>query len=255
MLDAAVIVYSSRPAYESAPTLAYLRNRTTLPVLFVGTADLRHTALTKGWLDDLRRRASGPGKVYVQKALFAWTLAHVARRLIVLDSDLVVVRSLDPLATFRVEGGLALAREQASWYAHALNGTAFNGGVQLHDVEKIAADSCYRAALLDGSRIGWHGDQTLYARIHRRCPGSISVLPCEWNRQVGSRDMDGRAGVETREEDVACVGCSVLHLNVARKKQGLASLRAFSSCSEWATRVTMLREPHWATLRQCCHRD
>lgn len=207
------------------------------------------TQISHDLLHHIRDRASGPGKNYVHKILFAWTLRHLAHRLVVLDSDIIIRSRLDPLATFPVSG-IGLTLEQASWYRSKIDGGhAFNGGLQIHQVEKIVNNICFNSFLYRKIRSGWTGDQSWYSQVH--CPYFFTVLPCEWNRQVGSVRMDLLKKFKSRPSDVRCKGCNILHLNDNAGKRFLTTLRLTHDCDKWSKVVE-----HYIfsqTITECCN--
>lgn len=125
MEHAAVVLFDSH-RLPSREVVRHVQNYTRMPVHAVTSADLRYTQPMRSLYHHLRTQASGPGKIYVHKILFAWTLGHLARRLVVLDSDIVIRSRIDSLAEISVSG-IGLALEQASWYRSIMNGRAFNG--------------------------------------------------------------------------------------------------------------------------------
>ena len=231
MYDAAVILFHNKP-YTLLDHTEYLRQYTSLPIVLTSESDLRYTQETKHLFNQLKRLCRGPGKQYLHKVFFPFTLSHIAKRLIVLDSDIVVFRPLDSLARIPVDG-IGLVREQASWYKSKF-GKAYNGGLQILDVERIQSSECFNHSLHNFTKyIGWHGDQTFYSLLD--CESLITTLPCDWNRQVGSFLMDKIKRYKTKKEDIQCDrGCSILHLNSKKGKQLLPVLRSKpTNCDAW----------------------
>eukprot|EP00966_Prymnesium_polylepis_P297408 6871425-Prymnesium_polylepis.1 len=90
--------------------------------------------------DNMRRLSHGPGPHYLYKPLLPWVLPPDVRRLIVLDTDVAVLRDVRRLwAEFNTFGPavLGIANEQTLLYQKESNWKAIgkNGGVQLLDLE------------------------------------------------------------------------------------------------------------------------
>ena len=132
---------------------------------------------------------------------------------------------------------IGVAEEPCPSYqeVRALGGLGFNGGVQLLDLGKMRASEHY-ANLMEAyatpglkpmkpGGIGWLGDQTLYSWMSVNSSGArdvFHVLPCGWNRQIGTH-MAGWRGFWDRHR---CDGrCSLLHGNFADHKRFMESLK------------------------------
>ena len=93
---------------------------------------------------------------------------------------------------------LGLANEQSDFFREANGYEGFNGGVQLLDL--AAMRSSHRlTSLLDhvghgvyGSKLGHHGDQTIYTHMRAIAPELFYQLGCEWNRQVAAAPFQRR---------------------------------------------------------------
>ena len=105
---------------------------------------------------------------------------------------------------------IGVAAEQCPSYqeVRALGGLGLNGGVQLLALDAMRASPHYtslmhgyaaaagawrkkgaRAPPMKPGGIGWLGDQTLYSWMSVNGTGArevFNVLPCGWNRQIGT---------------------------------------------------------------------
>ena len=198
--------------------------------------------------DGMRRLSHGPGPQYLYKPLLHYIMPADVRRLILLDTDVVLVRDVADLYHEFDQFGTALlgiAREQ-SRLMEPLTGT--NGGVQLLDIQKMRASAEYNGLLdkhatgKDGRRIGYLGDQTLYTYLLAARPDLFAWLPCEWNRQISAHFGFHNATVHECPRR-----CGILHANFGPFKCIAWSMQANPSCSEWKAFAEALAEPLSAT--------
>lgn len=115
--------------------------------------------------DGLIMRSSGHGPDYLFKPLLAWMLPPTIRQLILLDCDAVPLRDIRELFAeferFCPSHVLGLVSEQSNLYPRSLNVRGFNGGVQLHHLERMRSSRPYHLALeqaasaRDGRERGW----------------------------------------------------------------------------------------------------
>ena len=198
--------------------------------------------------DGMRRLSHGPGPQYLYKPLLHYIMPTDVRRLVVLDTDVVMLRDVAELYDEFDRFGMALlaiAREQSQLYAPL---TGANGGVQLLDLEKMRASAEYNGLLdkhatgKDGRRIGYLGDQTLYTYLLAERPDLLAWLPCEWNRQISAHFGFHNATVHECPRR-----CGILHANFGPFKCIAWSMQANPSCSEWKAFAEALAEPLSAT--------
>ncbi|KAL1529306.1 hypothetical protein AB1Y20_000260 [Prymnesium parvum] len=183
---------------------------------------------------NLCRLAHGPGPQYLYKPLLHWVFPRDVKQVIVLDTDVVVVRDIAELwAQFRHFGTavLGVANEQSNLY----HGTSIgkNGGVQLLDLEKMRNSQRYAEALdyyASGPRyIGYLGDQTLYSFMAVSHSDLLFQLPCEWNRQLSMQFGFRNATVH------ACPRrCGLLHANFGILKCVATVMQSDPSCETWS---------------------
>ena len=195
--------------------------------------------------DGMKRLSHGPGPQYLYKPLLHYVMPANVRRLILLDTDIVMVRDIVDLhAEFSRFGTklLGVGNEQSRLYGS--NGEGKNGGVQLFDLAKMRASTRYAALLdhhatgRDGRRIGYLGDQTLYSYIFTKHPDMFYTLPCEWNRQISMHFGFHNATVH------ACPRrCGILHANFAPFKCIAWAMQRDPSCSSWKKLADSLTEP------------
>lgn len=83
--------------------------------------------------------SSAQGKQYVAKALLPWLFPLHVRRLLVLDSDVIIARDLRPLwaeiDSFGRRAVMGLVNEQSDYFVSRNGYDGFNGGVQLLNME------------------------------------------------------------------------------------------------------------------------
>uniref|UniRef100_A0A7S0PZA7 Hexosyltransferase n=1 Tax=Coccolithus braarudii TaxID=221442 RepID=A0A7S0PZA7_9EUKA len=196
---------------------------------------------------NLCRLSHGPGPKYLYKPLLHWVFSQDVKRIIVLDTDVVVIRPISELwAQFDHFGDamIGIAYEQSRLYVdqHGKNyGT--NGGVQLLDLEKMRASKRYAEALdwlasgIGQSQhgnangryyIGYLGDQTLYSYLAKSHPDLLYRLPCEWNRQLSMHFSTRNASVHACPQP-----CGVLHANFGPLKCVAGIMQSNPSCETW----------------------
>ena len=189
----------------------------------------------------LSRTATGPGPIYLYKPLLHLVLPRWISRLIVLDTDLFLTSDIAGLWAefdrFAPRALLGLAAEQCPSYqqVRALGGVGLNGGVQLLHLARMRRSARY-AELIDGyiakpmrypmkeGGIGWLGDQTLYSWMSVNGTGGnhiFHILPCGWNRQIGTHMAGWPHFWRTHECNAPC---NLIHGNyVSAKWQNAAS--------------------------------
>ena len=136
----------------------------------------------------LARLAHGPGPAYLYKPLLHYLMPTV-RRLILLDTDIVVLQPIERL--YRQFDGfgaavVGVANEQTNMYQRSSGWRLIgkNGGVQLLDLAKMRASQRYAEALdryasgAAGKYIGYLGDQTLYSYMAVSHADLMHRLPC-----------------------------------------------------------------------------
>lgn len=145
--------------------------------------------------DGMRRLAHGPGPQYLYKPLLHLIVPPDVKRMLLLDTDVVMLRDVSELyAEFAAFGTavVGVGNEQSLLYQRGSGGKleGKNGGVQLLDLQGMRDSPQYGAILdrvasgRDGRRIGYLGDQTLYTFLAADYPALFYKLPCEWNRQI-----------------------------------------------------------------------
>ena len=186
---------------------------------------------------NLVRLSHGPGRTYLLKPLLHFVLPPSVRRVLVLDTDVVMIRPLAELwgqfARFGPEAVLGLVAEQSSLYSG--NAIGKNGGVQLLQLERMRRSPAYAAALdhyatgRGGAWLGYLGDQTLYSFMAYSHGALFHSLGCEWNRQLSVH-----FGLEAQRQHACAAPCGLLHANSPDLKCiGTAMQLANGSCVEW----------------------
>jgi len=171
------------------------------------------------------------------KPLLHFVLPPSVRRVLVLDTDVVMIRPLAELwgqfARFGPEAVLGLVAEQSSLYSG--NAIGKNGGVQLLHLERMRRSPAYAAALdhyatgRGGAWLGYLGDQTLYSFMAYSHGALFHSLGCEWNRQLSVH-----FGLEAQRQHACAAPCGLLHANSPDLKCiGTAMQLANGSCVEW----------------------
>lgn len=153
-------------------------------------------------------------------------------KVIVLDLDVVLVAGSrlhalwSEFASFGSDGVLGLVREQAPTYAAYGSHAGFNGGVQLHHLERMRntadkSNASYAGVLrrcASGGCPGWDriepslGDQTLYTHLCALQPHMCETLPCGWNRQM-STHLYSYSKYVTEWHACKARSCHLLHFN------------------------------------------
>ncbi len=248
-----IAFYDTRPRVSTASMLAaaalantssrvrfhaLLRYPVRIPGFRVHSLSLPPAA--KCLYDGMARLAHGPGPQYLYKPLLHWVMPKDVRKLILLDTDVIVVRDIARLyAQFGAFGTavVAIANEQSLLYQRGSNWKmeGKNGGVQLLDLQRMRRSSSYARALdrvasgEDGRRIGYLGDQTLYTFLAADYPRLFHTLPCEWNRQLSMHFGFRNVSVH------ACPRrCGIAHANYGPFKCVAKLLQRDPSCTNWA---------------------
>jgi len=187
----------------------------------------------------LARLAHGPGPAYLYKPLLHYLMPKV-RRLILLDTDIVVLRPIERLYRHFDGFGAAVvgvANEQTNMYQRSSGWRLVgkNGGVQLLDLHGMRASAEYSRSLdeyaagLTKEWIGFLGDQSLYTQmtggVWRQL---IHTLPCEWNRQISMQFGFGNRTVHTCPNQ-----CALLHANFKPLKCVTPLMQTSPSCKTW----------------------
>lgn len=250
----AIVLFSSFPRVPPITHSAskYLKS-TRLPVDIVTPQLLQTSNALKCLRQKIRSVASGPGIHFMEKLLLPWTYPYY-ETLVVLDSDIVLKGDIRALVRL-VKKPIALVREQASIYQHWFKSPSFNGGVQVINTSYLHSSESYINLLQSVTsgelgRIGWHGDQTAYSLMYKKEGSFFQILPCSWNRQAGSIDMDTVHKFPTDKNAYACNRCDLLHLNGHSKL--VEHLRKNTSCEHWI--ATAKSETRFVKhlLRSCC---
>lgn len=182
----------------------------------------------------LSASSHGPGPQYLQKVILPWILPASVRRVLVLDTDVVVLGNVWELwRSFGHFRGavVGLVNEQNDLYAPMVGR---NGGLQLLDLERMRTSRAYLHVLdtfnVHGHKIGYLGDQTFYTVLGHIRPLLVHALGCEWNRQLNTH-FGANVGQFGRCER----GCAVLHANQAPVKCLVRQLqrRTHVPCHEW----------------------
>lgn len=193
----------------------------------------------------MKRLSHGPGPQYLYKPLLHHVMPADVERLILLDTDIVMVRDVRELfAEFGRFGTacLGVGNEQSNLYGHS--GQGKNGGVQLLDLKAMRNEPQYDAVLdyiasgRDGRRIGYLGDQTLYSFLAPDFPHLFYRLPCEWNRQISMHFGFSNFTVHHCPHK-----CGIIHANFQPFKCVAKMLQANPSCSTWTAFQKRLGEP------------
>ena len=222
---------------------------------------LRLPTLAQCLYDGLRAISHGPGPHYLAKPLLHLLLPHAVQRLILLDTDVVVLRDLrDVLAEWHrdaPESVVGIADEQSRYYQKGSGGRLVgkNGGVQLLNLEAMRASGEYMRSLdryasgSDGRWIGWLGDQTLYTFLSSDRPALVYRMGCEWNRQLNTLfGWDPSLHHCPRR-------CGIIHANNANTIRCVASMmQRDPSCRRWRAFQRALVAPGPGdTNRSCVH--
>jgi len=229
MLRAAALLNSSRVRFHAL--LMYPRD---IPGMRVTKLKLPKEG--ECLYQNLRRLAHGPGPQYLYKPLLHWVFPPDVKRVVVLDSDVVVLRPLEMLWAefdrFSPSALLGIANEQSSLYAsHAIGK---NGGVQLLHLQRMRGSTRYAQALdqyasgRDTRWLGYLGDQTLYSFMAYSHPDLFYNLGCEWNRQLSMQ-----FGFRNESIHACPAGCGLLHANFAILKCVARTMQVSPSCEVW----------------------
>jgi len=177
--------------------------------------------------------AHGPGPQYMYKLFIPWLLPKSIKRIVLLDSDTVVLRSVTELwDSFKAFGTalVGLANEQNDLYAPMIGK---NGGVQLLYLNGMRNSREY-VRFMDnfneyGYRIGYLGDQTFYTVLGYLLPHLLYTVGCEWNRQLNTH-----FGVSAHRFK-NCSGCALMHANQGPVKCIAKHIQTHqdTTCASW----------------------
>lgn len=201
----------------------------------------------------LNRLSHGPGRYYVWKPLMHLLLPASVDRLLLLDTDVVIIRPLSELwavfAQFSPTAVIGIAPEQSNMYEEDSNWKmkGRNGGVQLLHLGRMRASPKYTPQLdryasgMAGVKLGYLGDQTLYTHLAYEVPELFHQVGCEWNRQLSSHFGFTNASVH------ACARpCGLMHVNDRRFKCIAWQMqKEGATCEAWhglVTRASLLKK-------------
>ena len=160
----------------------------------------------------LAESSYGPGTQYMYKLFVPWLLPRRVKRVVLLDTDVAMLRGIHDLwSSFDHFNGalVGLANEQNDLYKPMVGK---NGGLQLLDLDGIRSSHDYLSVMdrfnVDGYRIGFLGDQTFYTVLAHLHPRLVYTVGCEWNRQLNTH-----FGVGIERFNRCDRGCSLLHAN------------------------------------------
>ncbi|XP_066252461.1 xylosyl- and glucuronyltransferase LARGE2s-like [Euwallacea similis] len=159
------------------------------------------------WLKDVRWVPNGhySGNYGLLKLIFHKVIpASVTKKLLILDTDLIIVDDIHMLwklfDEFNYQQAIGIAENQSPYYLGHLNqpqpwpaiGVGFNSGVMLYDLEKLNAmkwelvwtNLTKKYTLIYGQTD--LGDQDILNSIIKQLPNIVYKLPCYWNIQMSS---------------------------------------------------------------------
>lgn len=212
------------------------------------------TARAPAWAARLHRKLCARGcigpvcDVYMHKLLLHVYLPRALRRVIFLDSDVLVRSDIALLwqqfGAFAPGQAIGIADEENPFAAQEpvtrLGGISSNGGVVLLDLAGLRAagftSTLWRYASrdpalpLNGDRgVGMAAEQVLYSWMSiEGAPGHalIGRIPCGWNVQVGSWPSHVARSELAAPKRRCTGGCHLLHGAGGEGKAALALLRA-----------------------------
>ena len=171
-------------------------------------------------LRDLQARAHGPGVTYVVKLFLPWILASFDRA-VVLDYDLwprgpgALAGLVAQFDRFLDGEYVALAPDIAAPVLYPRAPLGANGGVQLMRLAEMRAGVWGSMLANHTARVGYLGDQTVYAHLSVAHPGRLRRLSCRWNRQLNAHFHLPTAAYECAD------GCAIVHGNQPQYKAAL----------------------------------
>jgi hypothetical protein len=230
-----VVELARRAETSSAPIVPHAlllsRPREALPPGFVlhlltpFTEKAGSATVAQCLIAGLSRLCHGPGANYVWKPVLHMLLPESIDRLLLLDTDVIIIRPLSELwatfAQFSPTAVIGIAPEQSTLYevASGWKMSGKNGGVQLLHLARMRASSTYTAHLdrfasgMAGKRLGYLGDQTLYTHLAHEAPELFHSIGCEWNRQLSSHFGFANASIHSCAQP-----CALMHANDGRYK-------------------------------------
>ena len=167
---------------------------------------------------DLQARAHGPGVTYVVKLFLPWILASFDRA-VVLDYDLwprgpgALAGLVAQFDRFLDGEYVALAPDIAAPVLYPRAPLGANGGVQLMRLAEMRAGVWGSMLANHTARVGYLGDQTVYAHLSVAHPGRLRRLSCRWNRQLNAHFHLPTAAYECAD------GCAIVHGNQPQRRR------------------------------------
>ncbi|EOD34115.1 hypothetical protein EMIHUDRAFT_111342 [Emiliania huxleyi CCMP1516] len=166
--------------------------------------------------DNFAHNSHGPGPAYLIKTLLPWILPPEVPRIILLDTDTVVLRPIIKLwsvfESFGDRAVIGIAREQSNLYE---NMVGRNGGVQLMNLVAARASATYVryldriAAGRTGYYVGYLGDQTLFVDIVSPDLEAICAakgVECETPAPTPCRDLPADQREACAQSEIAQFG-------------------------------------------------
>ena len=218
----------------------------------------------------------------LHKVLIHWIMPLEVKRIVLLDGDLIPLRSLadlqDEFAAMQQSGALfGLVPEQSEFYGAGLNMPpgvpGYNTGVWLMDLHAMRASSWY-SWILDAYQagalfrhLGMVPDQNFANGVAGLSPGLFHTMDCSWNRQLGSWTLSAHkvlrpSGFPPRQAAnvLGCDGqCGMLHFNgneqTSIKCLVKPLLAARGSCQVWhrAVREISSSSEGWIQNKSECN--
>ena len=168
----------------------------------------------------LQTRAHGPGVAYVVKLFIPWLLPSFDRA-VVLDFDLwprtrcAFSELTVQFDHFGDEMYVGLSRDVAAPFLYPQAPLGANGGVQLMRLAEMRRGTWETMLANHTERIGYLGDQTVYAQLSSVYPHRFRALSCRWNRQLNVHFHMPNAAYECAD------GCAIVHGNQPQYKSAI----------------------------------
>ena len=161
-------------------------------------------------LQNIKKRARGPGVYYVIKLMIPWLLPQV-KHAVVLDFDLWIKQPIssitDEFKKFSSTNIIGVSSDIMSDKLYNELSFGVNGGVQLMNLDRMRTGFYEKILRNYSGKVGYLGDQTVYSYLYYSYPWLFYKMSCKFNRQLNTHFKIDPKKYECLD------GCVIVHGN------------------------------------------